>query len=92
MAFKAEQPLPDRADTYYRFALIEETYDSSADAQQRLDHLRDASPNDRAEDEYTRTMREGFVVERTLYILQTDAAMFHPEIKRLSKTLAALRT
>ena len=90
VAFKAEKPLPNERETYYvRFSLAEETYDSSADAQQRLDHLHDATQGGPVEDEYTRVMREGFVVDHTLYILQTDAAKFLPEIRRLTKTLAA---
>lgn len=93
VAFKAEQPLPNERETYYcRFSLAEETYDSNADARQRLDRLHDAIPNGPVEDEYTMVMRDGFVVDRTLYVLQTDAAKFLPEIRRLTKTLAASRT
>ena len=93
VAFKAEQPMPNETETYYcRFALAEETYESGSDASQRLAQLHDASPEGPAEDEYTRLLREGFVVDRTLYILQTDAAKFLPEIRRLTKTLAASRT
>jgi len=93
VAFKAEQPLANERETYYvRFSLAEETYDSGADAQARLDHLYDATPGGPVEDEYTRVMRDGFVVDRTLYALQTDAAIFLPEIHRLTKTLAASQT
>jgi len=91
-AFKAEQPLPDFKDTYYRFALIEETYDSGSDAEQRLRQLHDKFPDGPWEDDYTRALREGFIVDRTLYILQTDAALFDPELHRLIKELAASRT
>ena len=90
VAFKAEQPLPNERETYYvRFSLAQETYDSGADAQQRLDHLHDETPGGPVEDEYMRVMRYGFVVDRTLYVLQTDAAKFLPEIHRLTKILAA---
>lgn len=89
VAFKAEQPLPNENDKYYcRFSLAEETYDSGNDASQRLAQLHDAFPDGPVEDEYTRVMREGFIVDRTLYILQTDAAKFLPEIRRLTKQLA----
>jgi len=92
VAFKAEQPLPNENDKYYcRFSLSEETYDSNNDAHQRLDQLHDAFPDGPVEDEYTRVLREGFVFDRTLYILQTDAAIFLPEIRQLTKTLAASR-
>jgi hypothetical protein len=92
VTFKAEQPLPNENDKYYvRFSLAEETYDSSDDAHQRLDHLHDAFTDGPVEDEYSRVLREGFVVDRTLYILQTDASKFLPEIQRLTKTLAASR-
>jgi hypothetical protein len=92
VAFKADQPLPNENEKYYcRFSLAEETYDSSDDAQQRLDHLHDPSPDGPVEDEYSRVLRDGFIVDHTLYILQTDAAIFLPEIQRLTKALAASR-
>ena len=92
VAFKAEQPMPNENETYYcRFGLAEETYDSGNDASQRLAQLHDAIEGS-GEDGYTRVLREGFVVDRTLYVLQTDAAIFLPEIRRLTKTLAASRS
>jgi|SRR5215213_488845 len=93
VAFKAKQPLPNENENYYcRFSLAEETYDSENDARQRLAQLHNIFPDGPYEDEYTRALREGFVVDRTLYILQTDASIFQPEIRRLSKILASLRT
>jgi hypothetical protein len=93
VAFKAKQSLPNENDNYYcRFSLAEEAYDSETDARQRLAQLHDVFPDGPYEDEYTRVLREGFVVDRTLYILQTDASMFQPEIRRLSKILASLET
>lgn len=93
VAFKAEQPMPNECDTYYcRFALAEETYDSNSDARQRLAHLHDDVPGESGEDEYIRSMSEGFVVDRTLYVLQTDASIFDFEVNRLTKTLAAAYT
>jgi hypothetical protein len=88
VVFKAEQPLPNETEKYYcRFSLAEETYDSANDARQRLIQLHDLFPDGPFEDEYTRVLREGFIVDRTLYILQTDAAIFLPEIRRLVNTL-----
>lgn len=93
VVFRAEQPLPNETKEYYcRFSLAEETYDSDNDARQRLIQLHDLFPDGPVEDEYTRVLREGFIVDRTLYILQTDAAIFLPEIRRLSNILAASRT
>lgn len=99
VAFKAEQQLgreelgfSERDRKYYvRFALIEETYDSNANAQRRLAQIHDEFPDGPREDEYTRTLRDGFVVDRTLYFLQTDAAVFWPKVKGLVKSLAASR-
>ena len=92
VAFRAEQPLPNENEKYYcRFSLAEETYDSGNDARQRLGQLHDALPDGPVEDQYTRVLREGFVVDRTLYILQTDADIFLPEIRRLTRRLAASR-
>ena len=90
--FKAEHPLPNENDKYYcRFSLAEEIYDSYNDARQRLAQLHDAFPDGPREDEYTRVLREGFVSNRTVYILQTDASIFHSEIRRLTNILAASR-
>ena len=89
--FKAEQPLPNENQRYYcRFSLAEETYDSGDDARRRLTHLHD-SELEGLIDDYTRVLRDGFLVDRTVYILQTDAAIFLPEIRRLTKILAASR-
>ena len=93
VGFKAEQRMPNESENYYvRFLLLEETYDSNNDAQQRLVHLHDAAPNESGEDQYTRVLRDGFVVDRTAYILQTNAMIFFPEVQRLTKELAASRT
>ena len=92
VAFKAEQPLPNETENYYcRFSLNEETYDSVDDARQRLNQLHDTFPDGPFEDQYTRVLREGFVDGNTLYMLQTDAAIFLPEVRRLTKSLAASR-
>ena len=89
--FKAEQPLPNQNERYYcRFSLAEEAYDSIDDARKRLAHLHD-SDLDGQVDDYTRVLKDGFLVDRTVYILQTDAAMFLPEIQRLTSILAASR-
>lgn len=90
--FKAEQRLPNETENYYvRFLFAEETYDSKEDARRRLAQLHKEFPDGPWEDEYTRAMREGFLIDRTAYILQTDAAIFWPEIKRLTKLLAESR-
>jgi hypothetical protein len=87
--FKAEQRLPNETENYYvRFSFAEETYDSKEDARNRLAQLHKEFPDGPWEDEYTRAMREGFLIDHTAYILQTDAAIFWPEIKRLTKLLA----
>lgn len=89
--FRADQPLPNARDTYCRFSLFEETYDSVDDARHRLARLHDAFPRAMGgpeDDEYSRTMRTGFRVGTVTYILQTDAAMFWDEVQRLAKALA----
>jgi hypothetical protein len=91
-AFKAEKRLANETENYYvRFSFAEETYDSNEDARRRLAQLHKEFPDAPWEDEYTRAMREGFLIDRTAYILQTDAAIFWPEIKRLTKLLAESR-
>ena len=90
VAFRAEQPLPNENETYYcRFSFSEETFDSNEDARQRLAQLHDPWPDGPVEDQYTRVLRDGFRVGSTVYILQTDAAIFLNEIQRLTKILAA---
>lgn len=92
VAFRAEQRLPNESDNYYvRFSLSEETYDSTEDARRRLDQLHDEYPEAASENQYTRVLREGFIIDRTTYVVQTDAAIFLPEIRRLTKTLATSR-
>jgi hypothetical protein len=91
-SFKAKERLPNETESYYiRFSFAEETYDSKDDAIKRLAQLHKEFPDGPWEDEYSRAMREGFVIGRTAYILQTDAAIFWPEIKRLTKLLAESR-
>ena len=93
VTFKAEKPLPNESDNYYcRFILFEETYDSPNDARRRLEQLHEISPDAPVEDRHNSALRAGFVVDRTLYTLQTDAMMFFPEVKELTKLLAASRT
>jgi len=88
-SFRANERLPNETENYYvRFSFTEETYDSKEDAINRLTQLHKEFPDGPWEDEYSRAMREGFLIDRTAYILQTDAAIFWPEIKRLTKLLA----
>jgi len=88
-SFRANERLPNETENYYvRFSFTEETYDSKEDARLRLTQLHKEFPDGPWEDEYSRAMREGFLIDRTAYILQTDAAIFWPEIKRLTKLLA----
>lgn len=92
VAFRAEQRLPNESENYYvRFSLAEEFYDSTDDARRRLDQLHDEYPEASSENQYTRVLREGFVIDRTAYVVQTDAAIFLPEIRRLTKKLAESR-
>ena len=86
-SFRADQPLPNAPDTYCRFSLFEETYDSVSDARQRLANLHRPSP-DAEDDEYVRAMRTGFRVGAVTYVLQTDALIFWDEVQRLATALA----
>src|SRR5258708_7308932 len=89
--FRADQPTPNAQDTYCRFSMFEETYDSVEDARHRLATLHDAFPRavgGPEDDEYTRTMRTGFRVGTVTYILQTDGSIFWDEVQRLAKALA----
>jgi len=91
-SFKAKERLPNETENYFvRFSFAEETYDSKDDAISRLAQLHKEFSDGPWEDEYTRAMREGFLIGRTAYILQTDSAIFWPEIKRLTKLLSESR-
>jgi len=85
-SFRADQPLPNVRNTYCRFRLIEETYDSGADAQDRLTRIHLPDPSE--EQMYTPGLRTGFRVGNVAYVFQTDGAIFLDEIKRLAKELA----
>jgi len=79
--------LPNRRDYYVRFLLIEETFESEADADRRLRELHYKVP-DRFDNEYELTMREGFRVGMKANFLQTDASIFWERVKKLGKALA----
>jgi hypothetical protein len=88
-SFRADQPVPNARDTYCRFKLFEETFDSAADAEARLTQLHLADPTGSAEEQhYLSAMREGFRIGNVTYVFQTDAAIFWDEIKRLTKELS----
>ena len=87
LPFRADHPLPNARDTYCRFSLFEEAYDSVNDARQRLTNLHRPSP-DAEDDEYVRVMRAGFRVGAVVYVLQTDAIIFWDEVQQLVKVLA----
>jgi hypothetical protein len=87
-SFRADQPMPNARDTYCRFTLFEETYDSAADAEARLTRIHLADPTGPAEEQhYLSAMREGFRIGNVAYVFQTDAAIFWDEIKRLVNEL-----
>jgi hypothetical protein len=88
-SFRADQPLPNAHDTYCRFSLFEETYDSPADAQYRLANIHLPNSDGPAEErDYLSAMRTGFRVGNVTYVLQTDASVFWPEVQRLVDELA----
>src|SRR5438045_1426075 len=87
-SFRADQPLPNARDTYCRFSLFEETYDSVDDARERLANLHLPSPDTPEDNEYARVMRIGFRVGAVAYVLQTDAIVFWDELQRFGKELA----
>ena len=88
-SFRANQPLPNAPDTYCRFTLFEETYDSAADAQNRVTNIHLPDPTGPAEEQhYLSVMRTGLTVGNVAYVLQTDAAIFWDEVQRLAKELA----
>jgi hypothetical protein len=88
-SFRANQPMPNAQDTYCRFSLFEETYDSAADVQYRLANIHLPNPNGPAEERhYLSAMRTGFRIGNVTYVFQTDASIFWDEVQRLAKALA----
>jgi hypothetical protein len=88
-SFRADQPLVNSSDTYCRFKLIEESYDSAVDAQYRVDNIRLADPGGGAEEQYyLHGLRAGFRAGNVAYVLQTDAIQFWDEVQRLTNELA----
>jgi hypothetical protein len=88
-SFRADQPQKGTRDYFCRFSLYEETYDSVDDARQRLANLHTGPPSGPDwVDEYSLAMRAGFRVGTVTYFLETEAAIFWDEVKRLAKELA----
>ena len=89
LSFRADRPLPNTSDYYCRFSFFEETYDSTDDARHRLANIHLPNPEGPSgERDYLSTMRAGFRVENTVYVLQTDASIFWDEVQRLTKSVA----
>jgi len=88
-SFRANQPQRGTTNYFVRFSLFEETYDSVADAQNRLANVHVPNPEG-PEDErdYLSHMRTGFRVGNVAYVLQTDAITFWDEVQRFAKELA----
>ena len=88
-SFRADKPISTANDTYCRFSLFEETYDSIEDARRRLANLHLSNPEGpEGERDYLSAMRTGFRVGNVTYILQTDGVIFWDEVQRLAKVLA----
>lgn len=88
-SFRADRPLPNAPVTYYRFNLIEETFDSEVDAQDRVARIHLADPSGPAEEQhFLSAMRTGFHAGNVAYVFQTDAAMFWDEVQRLAAELS----
>ena len=88
-SFRANQPERGTSNYFCRFSLFEETYDSAADAQNRLANVHLANPEGpEGERDYLSLMRTGFRVGNVAYVLQTDAISFWDEVQRFAKELA----
>ena len=89
-SFRANKPFANSPNSYCRFQLFEESYDSADDARRRLANIHLADPNGPGEEfDYLSAMRGGFRVGNVAYVLQTDASMFWEEVQRFTKELAA---
>ncbi len=81
--------MPRQKNTYYRFTLIKEVFDSPTHAKQRLQQTR-PSYAFKTDSVYEKlcALKKGFVVDRTVYFVATDAYLFNQE---LSHVLAQLK-
>jgi len=76
------------ANTYFRFRLIAEKYETPADAKNRLERLFDQPPREpNSEPQKEFPLRRGFAAESTVYTLATDVNAFMPELEILVKEL-----
>ena len=78
---KSRHALPRQNNTYYRFTLIKEVFDSPAHAERRLQQTRPpyAFKTDSVYEKMC-ALKEGFVVDRTVYFVATDAYLFNQEL------------
>jgi hypothetical protein len=89
MGYRSVHPVPQMdANTFYRFTLFIESFQTSADAERRLARLYDRPPRDPdQEPDKAFPLRRGFAVGSLVYILATDVNAFTPELDRLTKVL-----
>jgi hypothetical protein len=87
LKIRRRTPLPEAADTYPRFVVIEETYADEQHATARLARLREPPPGLQGEEEKIFPLRDGLAHENRVLIVTTDAVLFEPELSRLVKQL-----
>jgi hypothetical protein len=74
--------------TYYRFTLTKETYQNYQKAQDRIKKLFSTPPGVSTKMYPELVLREGFAVDKVVYIVSTDVMMFsYKELPKVTKLL-----
>lgn len=85
---KSTQEVTNYKNTFYRFTLVEEEYETNINAQNRLKQI--TFPYQfQTNSWYSKncSLREGFILGNKVYFLATDAGLFSSEITPLLKIL-----
>ena len=84
---KHKTPMPEEANTYYRFTLTEESYPDEMRAKHRLENLFQKPPDFDEQERYSFGLRKGYRHHRFVYVIETDALLFEKELQRLAREL-----
>lgn len=87
---RSTQSIPGVKNTFYRFIVTVETYESKDEASVRIVRLHERPPGLTAEESKAFPLRRGFQKDKNVYIVSTDAALFDQELDRVTEKLKTI--